>query len=54
MLVGLAISAFAGNGYGGGFVSIGGVYALVTLAILIVLVGYIRWDERENGRPSRR
>ena len=54
LLAGLAISAVAGWSYGGGQLSVLGSYGALTLAIVIALIGYFRWDLREHGRPPRR
>lgn len=54
LLVGFVVSAVAGWTVGGGHLSVLGGYGALTIAIAIALVGYVRWDLREHGRPPRR
>lgn len=54
LLVGLVISAVAGWTYGGGQLSVLGSYAALALATVIGVIGCVRWDLREHGRPPRR
>jgi hypothetical protein len=54
VLTGLAISAAAAWAYGDGHLGVLGSYAALALATMIGLIGYVRWDLREHGRPPRR
>ena len=48
------ISAVTGWTVGGGQLSVLGSYGALAVAIAIAIIGYVRWDLREHGRPPRR
>jgi hypothetical protein len=52
--VGLALSGLAGWAYGGGDIGVLGSYGVLTLSIVIALIGYARWEQRQQGRRSPR
>jgi hypothetical protein len=54
LIVGLAISALAGWGYGGGDVSVLGSYGALALAIAVAVLGYMRWEQGEHDQRSPR
>jgi hypothetical protein len=54
LLIGLAITVTAAWAYGDGRLGVLGSYGALGLATMIAVIGYIRWDLREHGRPPRR
>lgn len=54
LLIGLAISVAAAWAYRHGHLGVLGSYGVLAVATMISLIGYVRWDLREHGRPSRR
>jgi hypothetical protein len=53
-LGGLAITVLAAYAYSDGHLGVLGSYGALLLAAMVVVIGYLRWDLREHGRPPRR
>ena len=49
LVVSLLLSAVAGGLYGAGLIGILAIYAVLIVASVVSLVGYVRWDERHYG-----
>lgn len=49
LAVSLLLSAGAGGLYGAGLIGVLEIYAVLILASVLSLVGYVRWDERHYG-----
>ena len=39
----------AGGVYGAGAIGVPALYGLLTIALIVSLVGYVRWDERRHS-----
>lgn len=54
LLCGVLVVVCAAWAYGGGHLGVLASYGALWLATMIVVIGYVRWDLREHGRPPRR
>jgi hypothetical protein len=50
LLLALAIGAAGGAAYGAGLIGVLAVYGTILAAVLVGLIGYVRWDERHQPR----
>jgi hypothetical protein len=49
LIASLALSAVAGGLYGAALIEVPALYAFMAIAIVVSLVGYVRWDERHRA-----
>jgi hypothetical protein len=54
MFAALAITVAAAWAYEHGHLGVLGSYGALALATMVGVIGCIRWDLREHGRPPRR
>lgn len=49
LIVSLALSAVAGGVYGAGLIEVPALYVAMALALVVSLIGYVRWGERHHA-----
>lgn len=49
LLASLILGATAGGAYGAGLIEVPALYGVMAIAIIVSLVGHVRWDERHHA-----